>query len=102
MNIDLPAIPAGVMLLLGFFAPYAIALVNSPKWSTASKKLISIAVSIGLALIALAFYYLITKEPLVWENWPVLVLLFIVVAQASYALVTKPSATKVESAAGVR
>lgn len=102
MSIELPTIPAGVLTLLAVFAPYAIALINSPKWSAGSKRFMSVAVSIGLALIAIVGYYLITREPLVWENWPMLVLLFVIVAQASYALVTKPSASKVEANAGVR
>lgn len=97
MNIELPTVPAGVLVLLGFFAPYAIALVNQPSWKPAWKRVMSVAVSIALALLALLFYYLITGEELVWENWPVLVLLFIVVAQASYALVTGKSAAAVEA-----
>lgn len=98
MNIELPMIPAGVLVLLGFFAPYAIALVNQPSWTPTSKKLISIAVSIALALVSLVFYYFITGDELVWENWPMLVILFILVSQASYTLVTKRSATVVEIA----
>ena len=32
MSIDLPAIPAGILTLLAFFAPYAIAIINHPSW----------------------------------------------------------------------
>lgn len=100
MEIALPAIPAGVMTLIAFFAPFAIALVNSPKWSTGSKQWISLAVSVALAILSLGGYYLITGDAI--PSWPMLILLFIIVAQASYALVLKKPATVVEKSAGVK
>ena len=94
MNIELPTIPAGVMVLLGFFAPYAVALVNRPEWSAWHKRLISVAVNAMLAVVALGGYYVITKEPV--PEWPQLVLLAIVVSQAAYALLLKPTAVALE------
>lgn len=99
MEITLPAIPAGVMTLIAFFSPFAIALVNSPRWSTGAKQWVSLAVSIGLALISLAGYYLISGDEVM--GWPMLILLFIIVAQASYALILKKPASSVERSAGV-
>lgn len=100
LEIDLPAIPAGVITLLGILSPYAIAFVNSPKWSTGGKRAAAIVVAILMAGVALGGYYIITDEPVL--NWPMLVILFVLVSQASYALVTKKSADYVESHAGVR
>lgn len=96
MNIALPAIPAGILTLLAFFAPYAVALINQPSWTAGTKKLMSIIVSIVLALVVIGFYYWTTGEPI--AGWPMLILLTLVVMQASYALVTKGTAAKVEIA----
>ena len=100
MNIELPSIPAGVMVLLGSFAPFAIALVNAPKWSPSWKRFMSVVVSIALAVIALGGYYVLTGD--VPPEWPWLVLLFILVAQTAYALVWKNAASKLEENHGSR
>ncbi|GGD32972.1 hypothetical protein GCM10010915_11690 [Microbacterium faecale] len=94
MDITLPSIPAGILTLLSLFAPYAIALINRPEWSATVKKVVAIIVAVVLAGLVMAFYYVYTGEPV--PEWPVLVLLAIVVAQASYALVTRSSAKTVE------
>lgn len=91
MNIELPAIPAGVLTLLAFFAPYAIALINSPHWKAGSKRLVAIVVSIVLALIVLVGYYLMTGDIL--PSWPVLVLLAITVTQAAFTLLWSSTKT---------
>lgn len=87
MNIELPVPALGILTLLGFLAPYAIAIVNRPSWSSGVKKIVAVVASVVLAAIALALYYLITGEAL--PTWPLLVLLVIVVCQASYNLVTR-------------
>lgn len=97
MDITLPAIPAGVTLLLGFFAPYAIAIINHPAWPASRKRLVAIIVSVVLAAVVLAFYYLLTGELV--PDWPVLVLLALVVVQAAYTLLYR-SATEVEQTRG--
>lgn len=100
MNIELPTIPAGVLVLLALVAPYAVAALNGwlpfirKPWQ---KKAVSVVVSAVLTAAVLAFYYVYTGD--VIPQWPVLVLLAIVVAQASYALVTKGTASAVERAA---
>lgn len=99
MNLELPSIPAGIVLLLSFFSPYAIAVVNHPRWSTGSKKLITIAVTIVLAFISMWFYYLMTGDTLL--PWPAFILLFLIVSQSAYALVLKPTAKVVERTVGV-
>ncbi|MBU3995546.1 MAG: hypothetical protein KKF42_07205 [Actinobacteria bacterium] len=100
MNIDLPAIPAGILILLAFFAPYAIAIINHPSWDPKWKRLVAIVVSIVLALVVMVLYYLMTGDLI--PQWPVLLLLAIVVTQAAYALVLKPSAKSVEAKHGAQ
>ena len=53
------------------------------------------AVALVLTVVVLAFYYLYTGD--VVPAWPVLVLLAFVVAQASYTMVTKPTASALEA-----
>lgn len=97
MDITLPAIPAGMLVLLALFAPYAIGGLNGVlpfirrPWQ---KKALSIGVAVGLAAIILVGYYAYTGDIL--PDWPALVLLTVVVVQASCALITKSTATAVE------
>lgn len=94
MDITLPTIPAGVLVLLGLLAPYVQALIQRPAWSATVKKVVAVAVAIVLTAVVLAFYYVYTGDTV--PAWPVLVLLALVVAQASYTLVTKSTATALE------
>lgn len=96
MEISLPTIPAGVLVLLALAAPYVQAIIQRPEWTPTVKKVLSIALSVALTAVVLAFYYVYTGD--VIPAWPVLVLLAVVVAQASYALVTKNTAQAVEKA----
>ncbi|MBW1640487.1 hypothetical protein G3H63_15590 [Microbacterium resistens] len=97
MDITLPTIPAGVTVLLGLLAPYLIGLLNGilsfieKPWQ---KRTLSVVVSVVLAAVALAFYYLYTGDAV--PEWPQLVLLTVVVVQFSYALITKPTAAAIE------
>ncbi|MGF3056136.1 hypothetical protein [Microbacterium sp. YY-01] len=95
MDITLPAIPAGVLVLLGLVAPYAQALLQHPDWTPTAKKIASVALAFVLTGVVLVFYYVYTGDTV--PAWPTLVLLAWAVAQASYAMVTKPSASKLES-----
>ncbi|QYM76928.1 hypothetical protein [Leucobacter luti] len=97
MEIQIPAIPVGVLTLLSFFAPYAIALINHPGWKAGSKRLVAIAVSFMLTVAVLALYYLQTGDTI--PQWPVLLLLALVVSQAAYTLLW-PSAKNVEGRHG--
>lgn len=99
MEIVIPAIPAGVLTLLSFFAPYAVALLNSPRWSPSSKRLMAVVVPILLGLAVLALYFVMTGDTI--PSWPVLLLLAVVVCQAAYALLRK-SATRVEQSRGIQ
>ena len=100
MMVVLPAVPAGVLMLLAFFSPYAIAALNGAlpfvkhAWQ---RKVVSVVVSLLLTALVLVFYYAMTGD--VVPSWPAFVLLGIVVAAASYGLVTKDSAARVEAAA---
>lgn len=99
MNIELPAIPAGIIVLLGLLSPYAIALANDPTWTKGTKKVVSIVVSLLLSVVVILGYYLLTGDtPL---GWPWMILLLILVSQTSYSLITKRSATEVEKHYGV-
>lgn len=96
----IPVLPAGIALLLAFFAPYAVAIVEHPRWAPNQKKLVAIVVSLLLSAIAMAAYYLLSGElPL---PWPAFSMLFIVISQAAYALVLKPSVKRVEARVGVK
>ncbi|QMU97858.1 hypothetical protein FVO59_12050 [Microbacterium esteraromaticum] len=94
MDITLPTIPAGVLVLLALLAPYVQALIQRPEWSPTVKKIVAVGVALALTTVVLAFYYVYTGDTI--PDWPVLVLLAIVVAQASYAMVTKTTATALE------
>jgi hypothetical protein len=96
MDVQIPTLPIGIVTLLGFFAPYAVAIVNRPEWSAAQRKWVALVVTFVLAAVALVIYYLATGEAL--PEWWALALLAIVVGQASYNLVLKPSAKSVELA----
>lgn len=98
MEIVIPVIPAGVLTLLAFFAPFAIAIINHPGWKAGSKRLVAIVTSIVLGLVVLGFYYLVTGDTP--PGWPWLILLAIVVTQAAYALLRK-SASEVEGRYGL-
>ena len=94
MDITLPTIPAGVLVLLALVAPYLQAIIQRPSWRPWVKRVLAIVLALVLAGVVLAFYYAATGD--VVPDWPALVLLAIVVAQASYALVTRDTAAKVE------
>ncbi len=100
MDIAIPAAPLGVLTLLGFFAPYAVGALNGvlsfvkKPWQ---KKAVSISVALVLAAIVIVFYYAITGDAV--ANWWIFALLAIVIVNASYALITRSSASAIERAA---
>lgn len=94
MDITIPEVPAGILTLLSFFAPYAIALITKPSWSEGAKKGVSIAVSVVLALAVWGIYVAMTGDGV--HDWPKMILLGVAITQASYALVTEKSAKVVE------
>jgi hypothetical protein len=97
IDISIPAIPVGVLVLLNFFAPYATAIVIDPRWPVAQKKLVAVITSIVLAAVVLLFaWWMGSPVP----AWPALILLAVVVSQASYDLVTKRSADALSRTAG--
>lgn len=97
---ELPAIPAGVVLILGVFSPFATALVNHPTWSTGAKRVVSILVPLLLGLASLSLYYAATGDPV--PSWPLLVLLTVLVSQTAYGLVFKSAAKSVEASSGIK
>ncbi len=98
MDLTIPTAPAGVLALLAFFGPYAVAFLNGalPFVKTAAqRKLVTLIVAVLLTAIVLVVYYAITGDTI--PQWPTFVLLAIVVISASYSLVTKSSASKLEA-----
>lgn len=98
-DIVIPAAPAGVVILINFFAPYVVSLVSDVKWPSAAKKWVAIGVALLLAGIALVLYYVISGDAI--PSWPSLLLLGVVVTQFSYSVVLKDSADKVTESSGV-
>lgn len=94
MTIELPTIPAGILVLLGLLAPYLQAIIQRPHWSPTVKKILAVAVAILLTGLVLWFYYVYTGDAV--PAWPVLALLAVVVAQTSYTFITKASASTLE------
>ncbi|WP_417555579.1 hypothetical protein [Microbacterium sp.] len=94
MDITIPTIPAGVLVLLGLIAPYVQAIIQRPHWSPTWKKVISVGLAVIMTVLVLLFYFAATGD--VIPAWPVLVLLALVVAQASYTMVTKSTASALE------
>lgn len=99
MEITLPTVPAGVLTLLAFFAPFAQALLQRPEWSATVKRVLALVVPAVLTAVVLVFYYLLTGDAV--PSWPVFVILAILVAQASYSYVLYGPAAKVERESGV-
>lgn len=93
-EITIPEVPAGILALLSFFAPYAVALINRPAWSSNTKRVVGIVVPALLALLVWIMYWFMTGDGL--HDWPKMILLAVVITQTSYALVTEKSATRVE------
>lgn len=95
MDIAIPLPAAGIVTLLGFFAPYAIAALNGLLpfvVKTWQKKLVSVLAAIALAVVVMVFYGNLTGEP-IGDPWT-FALLAIVVVQASYALITRDAGAK--------
>lgn len=93
MNIDIPVAPAIVLTLVGFFAPYLIALLNglSPFVSGVWRRVVAVAASVTLGALGLGGYYLFTGEPFPASPaaWVTAILLVVVVCQTSYGIILK-------------
>lgn len=92
MEFAIPAIPAGVVALVAFFAPYGVAIINRPEWPAAWKKIVAVVVAILIALVAILIVYL--ESGAVPENWWTLFLIAIATISASYDLVTRDLGAK--------
>jgi hypothetical protein len=99
MDITLPLMPSGLTVLLAFFSPYAVAVVNHPAWPVKYKRLVALVVTVLLAAISMLFYYLMTGY--VVPDPAQFIVLFLIISQAAYALVLKSSAKTFESFIGV-
>ena len=101
MDIAIPAVPAGIITLLGVVAPYGVSLLNgvlpfvTKPWQ---KKVVAVIVAIVLAVAVIVAYQSITGQP-IGDPW-LFGLLSLLVVQASYALVTRDlGAKQIERAA---
>lgn len=100
MELTIPEIPAGVVTLLALFTPYGTALLNGLVHLTGVwKRILSVAVALVIAGGVLVIYYVSTGEPV--PQWTGLLLLAVVVSQASYGLVVKGTAKQVEDKVAV-
>ena len=99
MEIEIPTVPLGIVTLLAFFGPYAVSAINgalafvTKSWQ---KKLVSIIISLVLAAIVIVGY-LGFGGTLPAGGWAVVSVWAIVIVAASYALVTKKSASALEA-----
>ena len=100
MEVTLPVIPSGLTVLLAFFAPYAVAVINHPSWAPKYKRLVSLIVTVLLAGVSMLVYYAMTGY--VFPSPVEFILLFLIISQAAYALILKPSAKVVEATVGTR
>ena len=63
MDIEIPAVPAGIVTLAAFFSPYAIAALNGilpfvkESWQ---KKVVTIVFAVLLAAVVIVFYWAMT------------------------------------------
>lgn len=89
----IPTIPAGITALLALFAPFLQAVIQRPKWRPWVKRTLAVVLAVLVAAAAILIYYARTGE--VVPQWPTLILLAFVVAQAVWALMWK-TAQKVE------
>lgn len=101
MEFELPEIPVYVLGALALVTPYAVALINAfADFTKITRRVVSVVVSLVLAAGVLAWYYYATGEAV--PEWPVLLPLSVAVSQASYALVTKGTAAKLEDKVAVK
>ena len=98
MDIAIPVAPAGVIILVNFFAPYLVSLISAPWWPKSAKKWVSIGVSILLAGLVLIIYFVGFHVAV--PAWPSLLLLGVVVTQFAYGIILKDSADIVENTSG--
>lgn len=98
MDLTIPTIPAGVLTLLAFLGPFAVAVVNgalrvvTEPWQ---KRAVAVVVAVILAAAVIVIYVAITGD--MPPTWPLWVLWSIVILSASYALVTKTPAARLEA-----
>lgn len=95
---ELEPIPTIITTVLGVLTPYVVAFINHQKWSGTSKRLVAVAASVLLTLVALGIYLLVSGEGV--SDWWSFVILGVTVSQTSYALLVKGSSKAVEKSAG--
>jgi hypothetical protein len=98
MEVTIPLMPAGITALLAFLSPYAIAIVNHPGWPAKYKRLVALIVTAVLAGVSMLLYYAMTGY--IFPGVPQFFLLFLLISQASYALILKSSAKAFEAFVG--
>jgi hypothetical protein len=91
-------VPTIVLVLINFVMPYVVSIATSPAWPKTATKW----VSIGLSALAAAAVLLVAHFGFGFAipAWPQLIILGIVVTQASYSLLLKESADAVQKNTG--
>ena len=100
MEITLPLMPSGITALLAFLSPYAIAIVSHPGWPAKYKRAVALGVTVVLAGLSMVLFYMMTGY--VYPNPAQFFLLFLLISQAAYALILKPTAKALENTVGPR
>lgn len=93
-----PTVPAIVVLLVNFGAPYLVSVVQSPLWPKNAKKIASVIVSVLLTAIVLVVAHF--GFAFVIPAWPELIILGIVCCAFSYSVLLKDSADAITNSTG--
>lgn len=96
-DIALPAVPAGIIAIINFFAPYLVSLIVQENWSNKTKQLVAIATSVVLSVVVLVVAHLFFGLQL-GADVPTMILLGVAVILAAYNIVHKELADALTSA----
>jgi hypothetical protein len=98
-DIEIPLIPAGLVLLANFFTPYIIAIATAPFWPKAAKRVVAVGISLLFTALVLLVAHFLFSFPL--PAWGPLLLIGVLMSQTTYAAILKGSADDVQQKTGV-
>lgn len=78
-------------VIIGFVTPLLVAVVNQPQWTRNQKRVLAVGVSVIVGVLNLVAQGAFTEQSLTWSGALASLVLVIGAAQASYALLWKPS-----------
>ena len=90
----------GWAVLLGIITPLLISVLNQPRYSDATRRVLAIAVAVAVGVVNLLVQGLLDISTITWANALSSLVLVIGASQAAFALLWKPTgaSTKVENA----